>query len=49
MACNTLYTFDAEQEYNQDILYSFWPMPGRQVVFDSRIPYIARPVESDKT
>ena len=49
MACNTLYTFDAEQEYNQDILYSFWPMPGRQVVFDSRIPYIARPVNGDKT
>ena len=49
MACNTLYTFDAEQEYNQDILYSFWPMPGRQVVFDSRIPYIARPVNGDKS
>ena len=49
MACNTLYTFDAEQENNPDILYSFWPMPGRQIVFDSRIPYIARPVNGDKT
>ena len=48
LACNTLYTFGSEQEHNQDLLYSFWPRPGRQVVFDSRIPNMERPVNGDK-
>ena len=49
MACNTSYTFEAAQENNPDILYSFWPKPGRCVVFDSRIPRITRAPEGDKT
>ena len=49
LACNTLYTFGSEQEHNQDLLYSFWPRPGRQVVFDSRIPNMERPVNGDKS
>jgi hypothetical protein len=49
MACNTLYTFNAEEENNPDLLYSFWPRPGRQIVFDSRIPYLVRTPENGKT
>jgi len=49
LACNTLYTFGSEQEHNQDLLYSFWPRPGRFVVFDSRIPYLVRAPEGGKT
>ena len=49
LACNTLYTFGSEEEHNQDLLYSFWPRPGRQVVFDSRIPYLIRTPENGKT
>ena len=49
MACNTLYTFNAEEENNPDLLYSFWPRPGRQIVFDSRIPYLIRTPENGKT
>ena len=49
LACNTLYTFGSEEEHNQDLLYSFWPRPGRQVVFDSRIPNMERPVNGDKS
>ena len=49
LACNTLYTFNAEEENNPDLLYSFWPRPGRQIVFDSRIPYLVRTPENDKT
>jgi len=49
MACNTSYTFEAGQENNPDILYSFWPRPGRCVVFDSRIPRLTRAPEGDKT
>ena len=49
LACNTLYTFNAEEENNPDLLYSFWPKPGRQIVFDSRIPYLVRKPENDKT
>jgi hypothetical protein len=48
MALNTPYTFNAEHEHNMDILESYWPKPGRQVVFDARIPHVARAVESDK-
>ena len=40
MAINTQYTFDMSEEYNKEIVKSYWPRPGRQmVVFDSRIPY----------
>ena len=49
LACNTLYTFNAEEENNPDLLYSFWPRPGRQIVFDSRIPYLLRTPENGKT
>jgi len=49
LACNTLYTFGSEEEHNKDLLYSFWPRPGRQVVFDSRIPNMERPVNGDKS
>jgi len=49
LACNTLYTFGSEQEHNQDLLYSFWPRPGRYIVFDSRIPYLVRAPEGGKT
>ena len=48
MAINTQYTFDMSEEYNKEIVKSYWPRPGRMVVFDSRIPNIARPIETDK-
>ena len=48
MAINTQYSFDMSEEYNKEILKSYWPRPGRYVVFDSRIPNIARPIETDK-
>jgi len=48
MASNTPYAIDAENENNPDVIKSYWPRPGRYVVFESRIPNIARPVESDK-
>ena len=48
MAANTPYAIDAENENNPDVIKSYWPRPGRYVVFESRIPNIARPVESDK-
>jgi hypothetical protein len=47
MAVNTQYTFNMSEEYNSEIIKSYWPRPGRYVVFDSRIPNIARPVEND--
>ena len=48
MAINTQYTFEMSEEYNKEIVKSYWPRPGRYVVFDSRIPNIARPIETDK-
>jgi hypothetical protein len=48
MAINTQYTFEMSEEYNKEIVKSYWPRPGRMVVFDSRIPNIARPIETDK-
>ena len=48
MAINTQYTFDMSEEYNKEIVKSYWPRPGRMVVFDSRIPNIVRPIETDK-
>ena len=32
----------------KDILRAYWPEAGRVVVFDSRIPHVARSVETDK-
>ena len=49
MAINTPYTFDMTDEYSFEIFKSYWPKPGRTVVFDSRIPNIARPVEGNKS
>ena len=31
-----------------NIVKSYWPKAGRVVVFDARIPHVARAVESDK-
>ena len=35
-------------EAGKDILRSYYPEAGRVVVFDSRIPYVARSIETDK-
>ena len=48
MAINSQYTFEMSEEYNEEIVKSYWPRPGRMVVFDSRIPNIARPIQNDK-
>ena len=48
MANNTPYGIGFENENNPDVIKSYWPRPGRYLVFESRIPSIARPVESDK-
>ena len=46
MAVNTPYGFSGSSEMN--IVKSYWPKPGRVVVFDARIPHVARAVEGDK-
>ena len=46
MAVNTPYGFAGSPEMN--IVKSYWPRAGRVVVFDARIPHVARAVESDK-
>jgi len=46
MAVNTPYGFSGSAEPN--IVKSYWPKAGRVVVFDARIPHVARAVESHK-
>ena len=46
MAVNTPYGFSGSPEMN--IVKSYWPKAGRVVVFDARIPHVARAVEGDK-
>ena len=46
MAVNTPYGFSGSPEMN--IVKSYWPRAGRVVVFDARIPHVARAVEGDK-
>jgi hypothetical protein len=46
IAVNTPFGFTGSDEKN--ILKSYWPKAGRVVVFDARIPHVARSVESDK-
>ena len=46
MAVNTPYGFSGSPEPN--IVKSYWPKAGRVVVFDARIPHVARSVEGDK-
>ena len=46
IAVNTPFGFTGSDEKN--ILKSYWPKTGRVVVFDARIPHVARSVESDK-
>ena len=46
MAVNTPYGFSGSAEPN--IVKSYWPKAGRVVVFDARIPHVARAVEGDK-
>jgi hypothetical protein len=48
LAINSPYSFNCPQEHDINVLKSFWPRPGRVVVFDARIPHVARAVESDK-
>ena len=37
-----------EGEAGKDILRAYWPEAGRVIVFDARIPHVARAVETDK-
>ena len=46
MAVNTPYGFSGSDQPN--IVKSFWPKAGRVVIFDARIPHVARAVEGDK-
>ena len=46
MAINTPYGLNGNP--NMNIVKSYWPKAGRVVVFDARIPHVARAVESDK-
>jgi len=46
MAINTPYGLNGNP--NMNIVKSYWPKSGRVVVFDARIPHVARAVESDK-
>ena len=46
LAVNTPYGFSGSPEMN--IVKSYWPKAGRVVVFDARIPHVARSVEGDK-
>ncbi len=48
LAINSPYSFGNPYEHYMDVQKSFWPKPGRVVVFDARIPHVARAVESDK-
>jgi hypothetical protein len=40
--------WDLNGEAGKDILRAYWPEAGRVIVFDSRIPHVARSVETDK-
>ena len=46
LAVNTPYGFSGSPE--KHIVKSYWPKAGRVVVFDARIPHVARSVETDK-
>ena len=46
IAINTPYGINGDPIVN--IVKSYWPRQGRVIVFDSRIPYTLRPVETDK-
>ena len=46
MAINTPYGLNGDP--NMNIVKSYWPRAGRVVLFDARIPHVARAVESDK-
>ena len=44
MALNTPFGFGRPKEYDVELSKAYWPKPGRYVVFDSRLPNIARPL-----
>ena len=46
LAINTPYGFGGSPDMN--IVKSYWPRAGRVIVFDARIPHVARAVETDK-
>ena len=46
MSINTPYGLTGSAERN--IIKSYWPRAGRVVLFDARIPHVARSVETDK-
>tara|TARA_B110000046_G_scaffold146129_1_gene153371 strand:- start:244 stop:975 length:732 start_codon:yes stop_codon:yes gene_type:complete len=46
IAINTPYGINGDPIVN--IVKSYWPRQGRVIVFDSRIPYTLRPVDTDK-
>ena len=46
LAINTPYGLGGSPDMN--IVKSYWPKAGRVVVFDARIPHVARAVETDK-
>ena len=48
MAINTPYGFGKGRVPEMNIIKSYWPRTGRVVVFDSRLPSVARAVEGDK-
>ena len=46
MAIKTPYGLNGDESKN--IVKSYWPRAGRVVLFDGRIPHVARAVETDK-
>ena len=46
MGSNTPYGLNGNPNIN--IVKSYWPRGGRVVLFDARIPHVARSVEGDK-
>ena len=46
IAINTPYGLNGNS--NMNIVKSYWPKAGRVIVFDARIPHVARSVETDK-
>ena len=46
MAIKTPYGLNGDESKN--IVKSYWPRAGRVVLFDGRIPHVARSVETDK-
>jgi len=51
IAQNTPFGFSNHREHSKDIVASYWPKPGRMIIFDARIPHVVRALHptSEKT